>query len=283
LIGLWLTLVGASATTLDFEGSSAPDYFSDTTALTDAFTASHGVTFSGPGGSDGWALMDEGPFGLIDPSGTNVVAFNQVDDLPFIGGGFAHGPETITWSAPVDNVTFRVGGASTGTITAEAFSGAGTSLGTATSGLPSLMATVSLPYTDIDYITLTVSCTSASCYGGIDDLVWDDEIAETDTDTDSDTDADSDTDTDTDSDADSDTDSDTDADSDVDTAADTDLGTLGQDGGWCGCHSASATTFSGQGWLLVILGLPIVRRRRMSCTTAPPAPSPQTQPPSGQS
>lgn len=97
-----------------------PCCFVSTVALTTLY-APLGVTFSGPGGNDGGAILDtSGNFGVSPVSGSNFLAFNRSATMS--DGGTARDPETITFASPVSSASiFAAGGFSTGNFLMEAF------------------------------------------------------------------------------------------------------------------------------------------------------------------
>lgn len=107
---------------------NAPGVFASTTHLTTLYS-SLGVTFSGPGGNDGGAILDQsGNFGVNALSSPNFLAFNSSAGLS--DGGTPIGPETISFSALQSSVSiFVAGGNSTDTFRLEAFDTNGNSLG----------------------------------------------------------------------------------------------------------------------------------------------------------
>ena len=91
---------------------AAPALFNQTTALTNLY-ASLGVSFAGPGGNNGGAVINEsGEFGVSALSGTNFLAFNPL--APSYGdlenGGMPEGPETITFKTLATKVSIFVAG-----------------------------------------------------------------------------------------------------------------------------------------------------------------------------
>ena len=125
---------------LNFDGSPAPCVFLETVALTDQFS-NLGVTFSGPGGDDGGAVLDQcGNFSVTEFSSPNFLAFNIGAVYP--NGGVPRGPETLRFAQPVASVRINGGAVRAGTIMMECFDGAGMVLGsdsiTATSSLQPL-------------------------------------------------------------------------------------------------------------------------------------------------
>lgn len=112
---------------IDFDDGTQPCNFASTVALTTEYSAL-GVVFSGPGGNDGGAILDEcGNFGVSGYSAPNFLAFNINSGLS--NGGIPRGPETLTFSVAVDTVAINAGGASAGTITLECFDAGAASVG----------------------------------------------------------------------------------------------------------------------------------------------------------
>ena len=96
---------------IDFDDNAAPCFFANTTRLTGAY-AHRGVTFAGPGGNDGGAILDEcGAFGVTGHSAPNFLAFNP--SLSMSDGGVPQGPETLTFNKPMQYVHAKVGTGST--------------------------------------------------------------------------------------------------------------------------------------------------------------------------
>ncbi len=128
---------------IDFDDGTQPCNFASTVALTTEYSAL-GVVFSGPGGNDGGAILDEcGNFGVSGYSAPNFLAFNINSSLS--NGGIPRGPETLTFSVAVDTVAINGGGDSAGTITLECFDAGAASVGsqsiTGTSALQPLSVT----------------------------------------------------------------------------------------------------------------------------------------------
>lgn len=112
---------------IDFDDGAQPCNFASTVALTTEYSAL-GVVFSGPGGNDGGAILDQcGNFGVTGYSPPNFLAFNVNSALS--NGGVPRGPETLTFSQTVDTVAVNGGHSSSGTITLECFNAAGSSVG----------------------------------------------------------------------------------------------------------------------------------------------------------
>jgi hypothetical protein len=112
---------------IDFDDGPKPCTFAETIALTTEYSAL-GVVFSGPGGNDGGAILDEcGNFGVTGHSPPNFLAFNT--DANLSSGGIPRGPETLTFSVTVDTVAINGGGDLAGTITLECFDSGAASVG----------------------------------------------------------------------------------------------------------------------------------------------------------
>ena len=160
-------LPAAFAGSIDFE-KGGPPLFAGTTALTNAY-AGLGVTFSGPGGNDGGAILDQSSgFGVNAHSGTDFLAFNT--DSMLSDGGVPRGPETILFGAPVSNVGLWVGGEPSGsTYTLEAFDASNNSLGSAIV-MPSSgqWSQLSIDTTNISRLVLSFD----RSYAVVDDLTW---------------------------------------------------------------------------------------------------------------
>ena len=101
---------------------AAPSLFINTVALTNLY-APLGVTFAGPGGNDGGAILNQsGNFGVNALSSPNFLAFNRGEGVTLSDGGRPIDPETITFASPVTSVSiFAAGGALPGTFEMEAF------------------------------------------------------------------------------------------------------------------------------------------------------------------
>jgi hypothetical protein len=112
---------------IDFDDAAQPCNFVSTIALTTEYSAL-GVVFSGPGGLDGGAILDQcGNFGVTGFSPPNFLAFNVNSSLS--DGGIPRGPETLTFGQVVDTVAVNGGHGSSGTITLECYSSGGASVG----------------------------------------------------------------------------------------------------------------------------------------------------------
>jgi hypothetical protein len=112
---------------IDFDDAAAPCGFFFTVALTNEYSGI-GVVFSGPGGLDGGAILDQcGGFNVTGYSPPNFLAFNI--DAVLSNGGVPRGPETLTFSQTVDTVTINAGGDLAGTIMLECFNSGAVSVG----------------------------------------------------------------------------------------------------------------------------------------------------------
>jgi hypothetical protein len=106
---------------INFNDLTEPCGFLNTVRLTGRY-ASQGVTFAGPGGNDGAAIVDQcGSWGVTGHSPPNFLGFNTGAALS--DGGIPRGPETLSFSTPVSQVSMLVGsGTSAGAvITVQAF------------------------------------------------------------------------------------------------------------------------------------------------------------------
>jgi hypothetical protein len=157
----------AFAGSINFE-VGAPCNFIAATSLT-SFYSGQGVTFSGPGAGSGGAILDQcGHFGVNAHSGTDFLAFNPNASLS--AGGSASGPETITFSSLVSNISLFVGGTNTGpSYTLLAFDAGSNQIGSA-SGQPAGNQWVQLSINSPNISFLTLSVTSNTAV--VDDLSW---------------------------------------------------------------------------------------------------------------
>jgi len=136
---------------IDFDDGTQPCNFVSTVALTTEYSAL-GVVFSGPGGNDGGAILDQcGNFNATGFSPPNFLAFNVNSSLS--NGGIPRGPETLTFSQVINTMTINGGHGSSGTITLECFNGAGAPVGSQT-----VTGTVAL-----QPLTVTATGQIASC------------------------------------------------------------------------------------------------------------------------
>jgi hypothetical protein len=116
----------ASAALINFDTDangnpiSAPCLFIETTRLTELY-APLGVHFSGPGGNNGGAILNEcGNFGVSALSGSNFLAFNR--DTTLSDGGVPTDPETISFDMLLTSFSiFAASGSGTNTFGLQAF------------------------------------------------------------------------------------------------------------------------------------------------------------------
>ncbi len=99
--------MSGSVTVIDFDDVTAPCLFSNTVRLTTEYADLNAV-FTGPGGNDGGAVLNEcGGFGVSGHSSPNLLAFNR--GVVLSDGGVPQEPETITFARPVSQVEALVG------------------------------------------------------------------------------------------------------------------------------------------------------------------------------
>jgi hypothetical protein len=169
LSGAGPVMAGVINFDVDANGNTinAPSLFANTTALTNLY-APLGVHFSGPGGNDGGAIINQaGNFGENARSQPNFLAFNTFARLS--NGGTPRGPETITFDASQSAVSlFASDAGGSDTFRLDAFNAVGTLVAsdteTAGAGLYALLS-VSSP--DIDKVIVTET-------GGVGVFVLDD-------------------------------------------------------------------------------------------------------------
>jgi hypothetical protein len=160
-------LPSAFGGSINFE-TGAPSDFSQTTALTTTYIGL-GVTFSGPGGVNGGAILDQlGGFGVNAHSGSDFLAFNTGATLS--NAGTPEAPETIVFATPVFNVGLWVGGELSGsTYTLQAFDASSDLLGS-TSILPTSGSWSQLTINTTNISRLVLSFNNS--YAVVDDLSW---------------------------------------------------------------------------------------------------------------
>ncbi|MCP4654349.1 MAG: hypothetical protein GY856_02910 [bacterium] len=158
---------GSLPGSIDFDDATAPCFFADAVALTNEYGAL-GVTFTGPGGNDGGAVLDEcGGFSVSGYSPPNFLVFNL--GLSLSDGGTPQGPETLTFAQPLNSVQINGGHSSAGTITLECFDGGGTSLGS--DSITATIAVQTLSVAAVDIARCVLSFTGIVAV--FDDLVYD--------------------------------------------------------------------------------------------------------------
>ena len=92
---------------INFDDVTAPCVFTETIALTNEYS-DLGLVFSGSGGNDGGAILDECVSGSIAGySSPNFLAFDTSASLS--DGGGPRGPETIKFNSPVTYVKINAG------------------------------------------------------------------------------------------------------------------------------------------------------------------------------
>ncbi len=93
-----------SQTVITLENPSAPEGFSQTSALTTEYSA-QGVIFSGPSAGQGGAILQDVSFPTTSfyGAGNSFLAFNSAASYPI-------GPETLTFDAAHGNVSIEVSG-----------------------------------------------------------------------------------------------------------------------------------------------------------------------------
>ena len=103
-------IVHATTITFDVDANgdpiNAPGNFSQTLPLTTLY-ATLGVTFVGPTGSDGGAILNAAAGNWFVPahSGANILGFNVSPGTAMSNGGLPIGPETVDFSSPVTLVS----------------------------------------------------------------------------------------------------------------------------------------------------------------------------------
>jgi hypothetical protein len=149
-----------SATSVNFDDISAPCIFVQTTGPLTSGYASRGITFNGPTSASGGVVLNEcSSFSVTGYSSPNFLAFNTtaVGSLP--NGGTPIGPETFTFSTPVEFVQVDVGSSGAGTITFACSAGS-TLVGTSTTIGGSSLATLSIHAQNITRCTVAFSGTA---------------------------------------------------------------------------------------------------------------------------
>jgi hypothetical protein len=101
----------------------APPTFADTVRLTNLY-APLGIHFSGPGGNDGGAILDQaGEFGVDAWSGRDFLAFNRQAFL--MDFGVARDPEMIVFDTLASNVSIYAAGPIAETFLMQGFDASG--------------------------------------------------------------------------------------------------------------------------------------------------------------
>jgi hypothetical protein len=175
----WLTAAGpagAQVMTIDFDTAPgggtvvAPINFSETTRLTTLY-APLGVTFSGPGGNDGGAILNQDSnFGVNARSGVNFLAFNRDPNARLSDGGRPIDPETIAFATPQGQVSiFASGGFSANSFRIDAFDAGGSLIGSGT-GTSGVGAYVQLSVAAAGIRSVVLTGTGAAPFFVYDDL-----------------------------------------------------------------------------------------------------------------
>jgi hypothetical protein len=127
---------------INFDDVTSPCSFAETTRLTDLY-ADLGVTFEGPGGQDGAAIVNEcNGLSVTGYSPPNFLAFSSSANLQ--DGGVPRGPETIRFAAAFSRLDLTVGSPAAGTVTVRAYDAAETMVASATVALTTSMTPVQL-------------------------------------------------------------------------------------------------------------------------------------------
>jgi hypothetical protein len=160
------TSTGTVTTCITFEEISAPTLFMDTTALRNEYL-SDGVAFTGPGALDGCGVLNGSSFSINEHSSPNFCAFNS--GASFGGGGTPIGPETLTFSFPVEEVTIWAGSSGSGSFSASAYNASMTLVDSDSFSTSATMSQATLTGAGITSVVLS---NSASVWG-LDDLCFD--------------------------------------------------------------------------------------------------------------
>jgi hypothetical protein len=157
----------SNLTLIDFNDQVAAGCnWSTSVRLTTQYAAKK-VTFAGPTGIDGGAVIDQcGNFGVTGFSGTKFLAFNTSG--AYNGGGVPKGPETLTFSQDMSAVKILAGSKSSGTITMTAYNAANQQVATKT--IPAQAALTELAVTGSGIRKVVLSFTPQTAV--FDDLVF---------------------------------------------------------------------------------------------------------------
>ena len=115
----------AATTSINFDGTGAPNNFIQTLPLTN-FYAGQGVTFSGSGGNGGSILNQLGNFGFSARSGTDFLGFNDA-----AGTGLV---QVLTFSSAISQVSIWANSGSQNQFSIEGFDANNGSLGSVNTG-----------------------------------------------------------------------------------------------------------------------------------------------------
>ncbi len=153
-VGHTLQTAPPGSVLISFDDVAAPCGFQATVRATDEYATS-GVTFEGPGGNDGAAIVNEcGNWGISGHSSPNFLGVNPTSSLA--DGGTPQGPETLWFSPPVSSVQFLAGsGLSAGeVITVNAYDAGGTLIDSQYVLLATTLAPVAVAGADIARVTV---------------------------------------------------------------------------------------------------------------------------------
>lgn len=156
-------------TVINFDDTSQPCLFEATADLKTAYQGL-GVTFDGPGGNEGGAVLNEcSGFNVTGYSPPNFLAFNANTSLS-VGGSPTH-PEEISFAQPVSFVQISAGSFSGRgqTLTVEAFDTDNNLLGSDTITLDAALQPLSIAANGIVRVVIT---SPASAFA-LDDLIFD--------------------------------------------------------------------------------------------------------------
>jgi hypothetical protein len=145
---------------VNFDDIAASCLSSESTALTDQYSSSW-ITFSGPGGNDGGAILDEcSNFGVSGHSSPNFLGFNNGASLS--DGGVPQGPETITFDLLASHVQINAGsGYNLGeTATMECFNSLDNLVGSDSITITSALQTLSVDGCDITRCVISYTGTT---------------------------------------------------------------------------------------------------------------------------
>jgi hypothetical protein len=156
---------------------TAPPLFINAMPLTTLYSTL-GVTFSGPAGYDGGAILNEaGNFGINPLSGENFLALNTGDRLE--DGRTQQYPETITFSTTQSSVSiYAAGGTVTGVFTMTAYDSFNNVLGTDTVSAFNTWEPLSISATGIASVVLTETSNNRAVIGVYDNLSFTSSVPE---------------------------------------------------------------------------------------------------------
>jgi uncharacterized repeat protein (TIGR01451 family) len=160
------------STLINFDDLAAPCFFGSTVRLTNRYS-SLGVTFAGPAGNNGGAILDQcGSFSVSGFSSPNFLAFNSAATLT--NSGVPCGPETLSFNPPVSRVSMLVGSSSYAgyTLTVQAFNASNVLASSTNVILSSIMSPAVVSGAGI---TRVVVSTTATVFV-IDDLSFDSDV-----------------------------------------------------------------------------------------------------------